>query len=266
MEVIAQDAARPPTRQQRQRQRVAARLRFQRSRMAERAFARKLDSLANQIGSIVKKFAPKGIVQNVHGLQQALTRYTEMVKPWAKQVSESLIAEIGQRDMQSWTQLGDELGRNLRREVSYAPTGKAMREIMHEQVDLISSLPKRAAERVHRLTIEGMTRGTRANSTAEEIMKSGHVSRSQARLIARTETGRTATAMVEARAMFIGSKGYIWRTTGDADVRDRHKHLEGKFIPWGRPPIAGENGERYHAGAGPNCRCTPEPVIPDVIR
>lgn len=266
--MIVLDAAGPRqrTRIEAKRQRIVARSRFNRSRMAQKAFARKLDYLAGEIGKIVKKFSPGGIVRNLPGLKQTLEQYTEMVKPWAKQVSEALIADVGQRDLQAWSQLGDELGRNLKREVSYAPTGKVMRDIMKEQVDLITSLPKQAGERVHKLVIEGMTTGSRANSTAEEIMRTTHVTKSRAQLIALTETGRAATAMVESRARFIGSDGYIWRTTGDADVRDDHKKLEGKFIRWDSPPIAGPNGMRYHAGAGPRCRCTPEPVIPDVIR
>lgn len=255
-----------PSKIELRRQRNATRGRFKRARLAEKAFARKLNSLATQISSIVKKFAPQGIVRDLPRLRQTLNEYSNMVRPWAEKVSESMITEVAQRDLQSWNELGSELGRNLKREVSFAPTGKAMREIMAEQVDLITSLPRRASERVHKLVIEGMTSGRRASEAATEIMRTGHVTKSQAMLIARTETSRTSTAMVEARAKFVGSDGYIWRTTGDVDVRDRHRKLEGKFIRWDNPPIAGQNGERYHAGAGPNCRCTPEPVIPDSLR
>lgn len=113
--------------------------------------------------------------------------------------------------------------------------------------------------------IEAMPGGVRASETAKEIERTGDVTRSRADLIARTETTRAATSMVEARARHVGSEGYIWRTVGDVDVREIHKKLEGKFVRWDSPPVAGENGERAHAGAIYNCRCWPEPVIPDSI-
>jgi uncharacterized protein with gpF-like domain len=104
---------------------------------------------------------------------------------------------------------------------------------------------------------------------------------SHARLIARTETARTASVLTEVRAKSVGSEGYIWRTSLDADVRPKigtpnfaklntlamgsHRKLEGTFHRWDDPPIASENGERAHPGQIYNCRCWPEPVLPDRI-
>ena len=110
---------------------------------------------------------------------------------------------------------------------------------------------------------ESMTTGTRAKETVAEILKTGEVTRSRAMLIARTETGRASTAMTEARAQYLGSEGYIWRTAKDGDVRKEHKKLEGKFFRWSEPPVSGSSGERSHPGAIYNCRCYPEVVIPE---
>lgn len=239
--------------------------RFRRAQKAEKAFGKKLKQVARQVGHIVKEFSPKGVVKNFQELNQTLRRYADMLGPWAKSVSESMVAEVAQRDEHAWAEVGREVGQALRKEVRRAPTGAAMRQLMEEQVELIKSIPIEAAQRVHKLTIEGMLNSTRAKETAKEIMRTTKVTESRAMLIARTETTRTATAMVQSRAQYIGSEGYIWRTAGDSDVRKIHKHLEGKFIKWSEPPISGENGERAHAGAIYNCRCYPEPVIPDVL-
>lgn len=249
------------------RERIAARERFKRARLAERSFARRLNQVAHEIGKIINRFAPRGQMKvgDLPKLTKTLTKYAEMLKPWAKKVSESMVAEVGRRDILSWAQLGRQLGQSLRKEIAEAPTGRVMRDLMEEQVDLITSLPMEAAQRVHKLTIEGMSGGTRAREVAKEIMKSGQVSKSRAMLIARTETTRTATAMVESRARFLGSEGYIWHTAGDSDVRELHRKLDNKFIRWDDPPIAGERGERAHAGAIYNCRCWPEPIIPDTL-
>jgi SPP1 gp7 family putative phage head morphogenesis protein len=104
------------------------------------------------------------------------------------------------------------------------------------------------------------------------------VTRSRAELIARTETGRAASALTQARAEYIGSPGYLWRNANDYKVRPEigikhfaklntlakgsHRKLEGTFHRWDDPPIAGVNGERAHPGSIYNCRCWAEPVLP----
>lgn len=257
---------RQATKREKRKERIEARRRFQKARIAEKQFAKRLISLARQIGKLVNTLAPGGRVKDPAKVTQALARYEKTIEPWAQQASKRFVEEIAQRDYQAWSELGREMGRSLAKEVRQAPTGKVMKKKMNEQVDLIKSLPRHAAERVHRLAIEAMSGGQRANEIAKEIMATGRVTENRAKLIAITEAGRTATAMVEARSRYLGSEGYIWRTAHDADVRDEHRRLEGKFIRWDKPPVAGPNGMRYHAGAGPRCRCHPEPVLPDVIR
>lgn len=50
---------------------------------------------------------------------------------------------------------------------------------------------------------------------------------------------------------------YIWRTAGDARVRDSHAVREGGIFVWGQPPEGGHPGDDY------NCRCWAE-LISDV--
>lgn len=240
--------------------------RFMRARKAEKRYARSLRAVAKQVGHIVAGFAPNGVVRATATLANALNRYSELLRPWAKEVAQTMIDEVNGRDAKAWAEQGRVIGRELRKEVLKAPTGIAMRALLDEQVDLITSLPTQAAQRVHKLTLEAMSSGVRAAETAKEIMRTGHVTESRAMLIARTETSRTATAMTEARAVYIGSPGYIWRTVGDSDVRPLHRKLNGRIFKWDEPPVSGENGERSHPGAIYNCRCYPEPIIPEVIR
>ena len=95
----------------------------------------------------------------------------------------------------------------------------------------------------------------------EEIRRSGDVTASRATMIARTATSSTAEALVEARARSVGSTGYLWRTARDGDVRPSHRAMEGKFVAWGSPPTL--DGYTAHAGCFANCRCRPEPVLPE---
>jgi SPP1 gp7 family putative phage head morphogenesis protein len=173
-----------------------------------------------------------------------------------------MLADVFNRDAKQWHELSKQMGISLRTEIAMAPTGEKMRELLAEQVSLITSLPLDAAIRVQQIALGNIYEGARPATMHDLIMQSGQVSKSRATLIARTETARVSSLLTQARAQNIGSEGYIWRTVGDADVRPRHRKLEGKFIKWSEPPVAGENGELAHAGQIYNCRCFAEPIIP----
>ncbi len=257
--------SRAEQRREAKRRRIEARERFLRARKATKVYARQLKGVAEQVGKIVEGLAPRGVVTNMPEIQQALEKYAELLQPWAKSVSNQMIAEVAQRDSTAWNALGREMGIELRKEIETAPLEQALKFLQDEQVELITSLPRKAAVRVHNLALEATISGTRAAETAKEIMRSGEVTASRAMLIARTETSRTVAAITATRAVHVGSPGYIWRTSMDGDVRELHRKLEGKFIEWDKPPVAGEDGERAHAGAIYNCRCYMEPILPDVI-
>jgi SPP1 gp7 family putative phage head morphogenesis protein len=96
------------------------------------------------------------------------------------------------------------------------------------------------------------------------VQASGDVSKSRATLIARTEVARCGSILTQARCAHVGCEAYIWRTVEDDDVRHDHAILNGKVIYWNAPPIADlRSGTRAHAGQIWNCRCYPEPIIPD---
>jgi SPP1 gp7 family putative phage head morphogenesis protein len=200
-------------------------------------------------------------------IEEMLNDYGRLLGPWAESVGRRMLEEVSSRDARIWSELGRELGIGLRREIEAAPTGALFQEALARQVHLITSLPFEAAERVHHLATEALITGGRAKEIAAEIMKSGEVSLGRANTIARTETGRVSTELLKARSEHIGSPGYIWSATMDADTRKRHRELNGKFIRWDTPPIASEPGQkemRYHAGAGPECRCIPRVVLPEL--
>ncbi|MDR3488798.1 MAG: phage minor head protein [Bradyrhizobium sp.] len=186
--------------------------------------------------------------------------YAQRLDPWADSVADRMVKEIAAADREAWRRTSTLIGRLLHKEIETAPTGAVMRDSLDRQVTLIKSLPLEAAERVHKLTMEGMVEGRRTNDIAKEIVRSGDVCRSRADLIARTEVSRTATELTKARATHIGSSQFIWRTVHDQSVRASHRALDGKVFSWDDPP---ECDPGYHALPGGiwNCRCYPEPII-----
>lgn len=230
---------------------------FAAARKVERRFAQQLRKIARHIADLVETFG----AEQTDALTKALSRYAEIIEPWARAVSGRMIAQVSEHDERAWMKLARQMGMSLKSEIERAPVGIRMQQLLEEQVGLIKSLPVEAAERVHKITTEGITKGLRASEVAAEIMKTGHVTKSRAATIARTETGRTATALTQARAESVRSPGYTWMTAGDSDVRESHARMNGKFVAWGDPPTL--DGMTGHAGTFPNCRCVAIPVLPE---
>ena len=250
--------------QDKRKETKAERANFERSIKVERDFARQLRSVAAKVGSIIDGFDPNDY-DDMRAAELLLTEYSKLIKPWATAVSRRMLTDVSRRDEKQWQKVSKSMGAEIRREIHRTnPTGRLLRSLLDEQVALIQSIPLDAAKRVHKYTLEGLESGERAADIAEKIRRGGHVSKSRAMLIARTEVARTSSLLTESRAKQIGSEGYIWRTSRDEDVRRSHKKMEGKFVRWDDPPTLSD-GTTTHAGQIYNCRCWPEPVIPDDI-
>lgn len=234
------------------------------ARRAESSYNSRLRQVAKQIGAIIKGFSPDGHLSDVEAVLRALKQYSVMLQPWARSVANYMLTDVARRDYKMWQAHSKDISSSIRSELLNAPTGSAYAALMEEQVGLITSMPLDAGQRVHRLVQEAMTTGQRPDVIRKEILRSGLVSESKARLIARTEVARSAATFTQARAQFAGSEGYIWRTSKDSDVRPLHKAMEGKFVLWSDPPKLEASLAPYHAGCGPNCRCFAEPVLPDL--
>lgn len=235
---------------------------FVRARKAEVQYARQLRKVARHIGDLVMGLFDAEDPASAGIVERALRRYATTIEGWASSVGGRMVAEVAARDRKAWMSVSREMGKAVHREIANAPTGAVLRQRLADQVSLITSLPTEAADRVHKLTIDGLTKGMRASEIADEIMKTGEVTRSRAELIARTEVSRTSTEFTRARAESIGSTHFIWRTAGDSDVRPSHRALNGKAFPWNDPPEC-DPGHHALPGAIWNCRCYAEPILKD---
>lgn len=211
--------------------------------------------MARNVGALVEQFA------DLDALQSVLAKYAEALAPWARRVAARMIGEVDDRDRDSWRALGESISSQLHQDLRQAPIGERVRELMDSQVELITSIPRQAAQRAHELVLEGLEGSKRAGEIATEIARTTEVTRSRALLIARTETSRVSTVLTQARAEYAGSEAYIWRTSADSDVRKSHRKMEGRVVHWDSPPTL--DNLTGHAGALPNCRCWCEALVPD---
>lgn len=198
---------------------------------------------------------------NPAGLEKAARDYAETIAPWAAQKAREMLGGVNKNNKDLWNQQAKAAGRELRQELADSQTGRVMESLVREQVGLIKSIPVQAAERAQTLAIEAATGGKRAEEVAAEIARTGEVTQSRAMLIARTETARANAALNEARALSVGSEGYIWRTAEDGDVRESHAEMDGVYVLYTSPPTLSD-GMTGHAGTFPNCRCYQEPTLP----
>lgn len=251
-----------PARPQR-RDTAALRRTWLRSRRAEVQFGRKLRSLARRCGELTQQmFDPDDFLGSTTRIRILLRNYATTLRPWAQAVAKSMVLDVKRRDEAFWAEQAKSMARNLKAEIANAPIGLTLRERTQEAAAYITSLPLEAAQRVEQLAVEALTNSSRASELAKKILATGEVTKSRANLIARTEVSRTAGILVQTRAQSVGSEGFVWRTAGDIDVRERHRKLAGKYFRWDSLPVAGENGERAAPGGIYNCRCYAEIVLP----
>ena len=236
---------------------------FQKSKSIQEQYARALRGVAREVGKLIKGYAPKDQI-SAEKLRRALRAYAELIVPWAETVSKKIIGSINYQDYNAWRLNSQRMSIATRKEILSAPIGSTFEELMRENVRLITSIPLEAAERVHQLVTENLYKSARAEEIAKRIMETESVTKSRATLIARTEVARAASVLLQARATNIGSTGYTWRTSRDLIVRKAHKEMEGRFIKWAEPPTLSDKTVT-HAGRFPNCRCWPEPEIPEIL-
>jgi SPP1 gp7 family putative phage head morphogenesis protein len=235
---------------------------FKKSRWLAEHYARQLKQVAREVGRIVNTFDPL----NTNGLaatKTALEAYAKTLGPWSFKVAVDLSEKLDAQDKAMWRKNGMKISNGLRNVVLNTPVGAATREFQARQVDMITSLPREAATRVHELAMEARISGNRSTTIIEEIMASGPVTESRAKLIARTEVARAGSILTQERAKSIGATQYIWRTSRDEGVRESHREMEGMVCEIDHPPLLSD-GTRTAPGQIYNCRCTAEIILPEL--
>lgn len=145
---------------------------------------------------------------------------------------------------------------------------KVIKNQIIENASLIKTLPNYVAQKVVNDIAEASFKGMRAESIEKIIRdKTDQHARASARLIARTETAKTQSALTKVRCEELDLRWYVWRTAQDGNrVRKSHQLMEGVLVAWSNPPspeaLAGEiSVGNYHAGNIYNCRCYSEPLL-----
>lgn len=142
---------------------------------------------------------------------------------------------------------------------------KIYEKAVENNLNMIISIPDKLLEVVnHKYTttlIKEVAEGKiPRGSFKRQLEKHGNTN---AKLVARTETAKLQTVILENRATDLGSVVYQWLASNDKRTRPSHRNMNGVIVFW-RP----SNTEKPlldnmygNAGEFPNCRCSPEPIF-----
>lgn len=108
--------------------------------------------------------------------------------------------------------------------------------------------------------------GLRVEEIQEKFQDMFDISEARAAFIARDQVLKGNAALTEYRQTRVGIKRYTWSTSGDERVRESHQALDGQDFDWDDPPIASDDGERYHPGEDYQCRCVPVPILDEDVQ
>lgn len=196
--------------------------------------------------------------------------YTETAREAARQMA-TMVAS-GQRATWRIAAMESSQGRRiyqaLMQEMKNPAMSQSINEIVTRNAQLIKTVPHDIANEFSHLAQKRWMEGVRPDEiTLEMNARVTHLKEYEARRIARTESAKASSALVQVRSEILHLDFYIWRTARDGDrVRDSHQLMENVICRWSEPPdpeaMAGEKSRgAYHPGGIYNCRCIPLPIL-----
>jgi SPP1 gp7 family putative phage head morphogenesis protein len=121
-------------------------------------------------------------------------------------------------------------------------------------------------ERVRKVVDESVRQGRSVDDIRKLLQEQVGYARSRAELTARDQTLKVYGQIQQERQQAAGFTHYVWTTSLDERVRERHAELDGKVFAWDDPPVVDERtGRREHPGGDYQCRCSAVPYTGDDI-
>lgn len=184
-----------------------------------------------------------------------------------------MVTQLRASNARSWREAarqasrGREIYEALRKEMQTG-VGARARELVAENAKLIAGIPAKIRQEVNNEIAEMEQEGLRPEKIMEHLqLRIPELTRNHAHLIARTETGKAATALTQARSEDLGINWYQWQTSEDQRVRPSHRMMDKVLVSWSDPPspekLFHQNTTlgHYPAGGAPNCRCVAVPIV-----
>lgn len=135
-----------------------------------------------------------------------------------------------------------------------------------QNVSQIQSIPSETLDKMEEIILSGFQSGKPLQDVAKEIQEAYGVSQRKAGFLTRDQIAKLNAELIKSQQMDAGVEEYIWSTSGDHKVRDKHRELglSRQRFRWDDPPIVSEKGKpvrRCHPGEDYNCRCVARPCF-----
>lgn len=143
---------------------------------------------------------------------------------------------------------------------------RAQRDVLHATVQanvaLIKSIPQQYLQDVEGAVMRSVQHGRDLKFVTQAIMKSRAVTKKRAVIIARDQTNKATSALVEARWKEVGIGKAIWRHSGAGKhPRPTHVAMHGKSYDLNKGMYDSKARAWVRPGELINCRCVGQPVI-----
>ena len=169
--------------------------------------------------------------------------------------------------------LRNNVGLDLKGSIEAEGLTDALKVIVSQNVALIKSVKDEYKENIGKLLRDNVLEGNRPTNLVTQIKDIGGVTKSRAKLIARTETAKINTDMTQLRSEALGAKTYVWSASMDERTRASHAVLDGLTMRFDDDTVYSDDGgltwkprskiggEQIKPGKIWNCRCAMLPII-----
>lgn len=146
----------------------------------------------------------------------------------------------------------------------------ALQSLIAENMDYITSIPKRNFAELNRMIMESVRSGRQVEQLRTDIEKRFKKSREEAERLARDQTNKAMESLSRLRMQENGITEAVWiHATGVQQPRSSHVEMHGKRFDLAKgmyDPKAPGGAREIQPGELINCHCTKAPVIPGVSR
>ncbi|EYR81397.1 phage minor head protein [Shinella sp. DD12] len=150
------------------------------------------------------------------------------------------------------------LGIDIRAVVRQEDIEDYVREAIARNTSLITGLSDDLQKRIEQAVYDNSIAGNSVKTLRKTLMDQFGIADRRAKLIARDQMGKFNSDLNRIRQTQAGVTSYVWSTSHDERVRERHRKLDGKTYKWGEATGA-EQG--LPPGQPVQCRCIARGVV-----
>lgn len=143
-------------------------------------------------------------------------------------------------------------------------TRQILKAQMEQQIYLIKSIPSHIMESCQSIFLNNLN-SLNAEAIEKSLTALGGISARRARTIARDQTHKALTNIIQTKAQAFGAEYYIWTTSNDERVSKGyggHRQLNNRIYRYDTPTaVIDSYGNVGHCGDRVNCRCVPVSIF-----